>query len=113
MAIAPEDVFRVVSLVRPGEWTTYGDISIAVAGHRHCARYVGNLAATDDGFPHPQRVLRSGGTVADSPGRSSKRVVEKLLEEGVEFRGGRADPRRQVHWDELTRRAGRRPSGSS
>lgn len=111
MPISPEEVSRVVGLVRPGEWTTYGDVSIAVAGHRHCARSVGNLAATDDRFPHPHRVLRSGGTVADSPVRDPRRVIERLMEEGVRFRGRRADPSQQVHWDELARRSGTdRPS---
>lgn len=101
----------MVDLVRPGEWTTYGDVSTAAVGHRHAARFVGNLAATDDRFPHPHRVLRSGGTVAHSPVRSSERVIHKLKGEGVEFRGRRADPAQQVHWDELLRRSGRRPIG--
>ncbi|MEO8323383.1 MAG: hypothetical protein ABI571_04505, partial [Actinomycetota bacterium] len=101
----------VVGFVRPGEWTTYGDVSTAVTGHRHCARFVGNLAAADDRFPHAQRVLRSGGTVADSPVRNSQRVMDKLVKEGVRFRGRRADPSQQVHWDELARRSGTdRPS---
>ena len=108
MPIQAEEVFRVAGLVHPGEWTTYGDVSIAVTGHRHCARFVGNLAATDDRFPHAQRVLRSGGTVALSPVRSSERVVARLMGEGISFRGGRADPSQHVHWDELQRRAGRR-----
>ena len=113
MPISPTDVFRIAGLVRPGEWTTYGDISTAVTGHRHCARFVGNLAATDDRFPNPQRVLRSGGTVAPSPVRSSERVVTKLEREGVRFRGGRADPSQRVHWDELQRRSGRRAAGDA
>lgn len=108
MPIQPEEVFRAVGLVRPGEWTTYGDISTAVTGHRHGARFVGNLAATDDRFPNPARVLRSGGTVAPSPVRSSERVIARLKREGVRFRVSRADPSQHVHWDELQRRAGRR-----
>ena len=108
MPIQAEEVFRVAGLVHPGEWTTYGDVSIAVTGHRHGARFVGNLAATDDRFPHAQRVLRSGGTVAPSPVRSSERVVARLKREGVRFRVSRADPSQHVHWDELQRRAGGR-----
>lgn len=108
MPIQAKEVFRVVGLVRPGEWTTYGDISTAVTGHRHGARFVGTLAATDDRFPNPARVLRSGGTVAPSPVRSSEQVIARLKREGIRFRGGRADPSQHVHWDELQRRAGGR-----
>lgn len=113
MPIQPEEVFRVVGLVRPGEWTTYGDVSTAVTGHRHSARFVGTLAATDDRFPNPARVLRSGGTVAPSPVRSSERVIARLKREGVRFRGSRADPSQHVHWDELQRRSGRRAAGDA
>src|SRR3954452_23774936 len=47
--------------VRAGEWTTYGDISIAVRGDTKAARAVGRAAATIAHFPHPHRVLWSGG----------------------------------------------------
>jgi alkylated DNA nucleotide flippase Atl1 len=36
---------RMASRVRQGEWTTYGDISIAVRGDTKAARGVGRAAA--------------------------------------------------------------------
>src|SRR4051812_42500962 len=43
--------------VRAGEWTTYGDISIAVRGDTKAARAVGRAAATLAHFPNAHRVL--------------------------------------------------------
>jgi 6-O-methylguanine DNA methyltransferase, DNA binding domain len=53
----------MASHVRWGEWTTYGDISIAVRGDTKAARAVGRAAATLEHFPNPHRVLWNGGRI--------------------------------------------------
>jgi alkylated DNA nucleotide flippase Atl1 len=101
-----QEFLRVARLVQKGEWTTYGDISGAVLGHKRAARIVGALAATDDLFPNAHRVLTSEGRVS-RPGRDPKPAARALESEGVAFVRGRADPTRRIHWDELQRRGGR------
>lgn len=99
------------ALVRAGEWTTYGDISSAVAGTPRAARRVGRAAAILESFPNAHRVLRGDRTIARGSRESSSNEIEttreRLRAEGVSFDSrGRADPARRVHWDELRRRAG-------
>jgi alkylated DNA nucleotide flippase Atl1 len=101
-----EEVLRAAARVRAGEWTTYGDLSAAVLGHKRAARFVGTLAATDDRFPNAHRVLTSEGRISRPDGNSGP-ARRRLASEGVDFVRGRADPVRRVHWDELQRRGGR------
>jgi alkylated DNA nucleotide flippase Atl1 len=95
--------------VRPGEWTTYGDLSVAVRGDVRGARAVGRAAAAMDGFPNAHRVLREGGRIApawvDGRGRGPEECRHRLRREGIRFLGERADPRRRVPWEELLRRS--------
>jgi alkylated DNA nucleotide flippase Atl1 len=95
-------------LVRAGEWTTYGDVSIAVRGDDHAARAVGRAAATLPDFPHPERILQAGGVVPegwrDSQGRGPEECRRRLEEQGIVFKGGRADPAQRLSWEELRRR---------
>ena len=99
----------IAGLVARGEWTTYGDISIAIHGSPRYARHVGRAAASLDGFPNALRVLASGGVIAagwrghDGEGPDACRT--RLEGEGVRFRAGRADPARYRPWEELLRRA--------
>jgi alkylated DNA nucleotide flippase Atl1 len=99
---------RMASRVRRGEWTTYGDISIAVRGDTKAARSVGRAAAALPTFPHPERVLMEGGVINpnwhDSEGRGSDYCRQLLEEQGVTFADNLADPSRRVTWDELHRR---------
>jgi alkylated DNA nucleotide flippase Atl1 len=99
---------RMASRVRRGEWTTYGDISIAVRGDTKAARSVGRAAAAVPTFPHPERVLMDGGVINpnwhDSEGRGPDYCKQLLEEQGVTFADDRADPSRRVTWDELRRR---------
>lgn len=98
---------RVASRVREGEWTTYGDISIAVRGDTKAARGVGRAAAAVPGFPHPERVLMDGGIISphwhDAHG-GPERCQRLLDEQGVRFIDDQADPAQRVAWDELRRR---------
>ena len=103
---------RIASRLREGEWTTYGDISIAVRGDTKAARSVGRAAASLHQFPHPERVLMEGGIVnpAWSDGVNGPDHCRRLLEgQGIRFDGDRADPTQRVSWDELRRRDEREP----
>lgn len=99
---------RMASRVREGEWTTYGDISIAVRGDTKAARGVGQAAAALDAFPNPERVLNDGGRInpkwRDSEGRGPEYCRKSLEDQGVRFDGDVADQRQRVTWDELRRR---------
>jgi alkylated DNA nucleotide flippase Atl1 len=99
---------RLASRVEKAEWTTYGDISIAVRGDTKAARGVGRAAAALPDFPHPERVLLDGGVInpnwKDSEGRGPEYCRELLEEQGVRFDGNHADKGQRVAWDELRRR---------
>jgi alkylated DNA nucleotide flippase Atl1 len=99
---------RIASRVREGEWTTYGDISIAVRGDTKAARGVGRAAAALQNFPHPERVLMEGGAInpkwIDSKGRGPDYCEQLLRQQGIRFVDGRADTTQRVPWDELWRR---------
>jgi alkylated DNA nucleotide flippase Atl1 len=100
---------RIASRLRAGEWTTYGDISIAVRDDTKAARGVGRAAAKLSDFPHPERVLMDGGVInpnwIDAEGRGPTYCQQLLSEQGVRFdESGRADPSQRVAWDELRRR---------
>jgi alkylated DNA nucleotide flippase Atl1 len=99
---------RMASRVRAGEWTTYGDISIAVRGDTKAARGVGRAAAALKEFPNPERVLMDGGVVNPNwhgdQGRGPEYCQQLLREQGVRFIDGHADPSQRVTWDELRRR---------
>ncbi len=82
---------RVAELVRPGEWTTAGDVSIAVRGDTRATQ---SIAAAE--LSH--RVLPDA--------RPSKVAAAALRAEGLTILPtGEADPRQRVSWDELSRRA--------
>lgn len=99
---------NMARLVAAGEWTTYGDISIAVVGHPKAARGVGRAAALAPDFPTPHRVLMEGGRInpawQDSEGRGPAECLRRLEAEGVRFDNDCADPSQRVTWDELHRR---------
>jgi alkylated DNA nucleotide flippase Atl1 len=102
-----EDVARRIlvasGLLRPGEWTTYGDLGAAATGGGRAARLVARLAATHDEFANAHRVLGSGGRVVRGPGaeEQARRSRARLEAEGVTFRGPAADSSRRVRWVEL------------
>ena len=99
---------RLASRLRREEWTTYGDISIAVRGDTKASRGVGRAAATIRDFPYPERVLMEGGFVnpnwRDSAGRGPDHCRRLLEEDGVRFIDDHADHSQRITWDELRRR---------
>ena len=99
----------IAGLVGRGEWTTYGDVSVAVHGSARFARHVGRAAARFAPFPNALRVLASGGAVAagwrGANGEGPDACRARLEREGVHFTAGRADPARRVTWEALIQRA--------
>jgi alkylated DNA nucleotide flippase Atl1 len=98
--------------VRPGEWTTYGDISIAARGDTMGARAVGRAAAMLEHFPNPHRVLQRGGQIpdgwksTDSESPNPEECRRRLEVERVGFdEHGRASRLNYVAWDVLVERA--------
>lgn len=96
-----EAVKAIVSLVEPGEWTTYGDVSTVAISRASAAQTVGNIARTVDDFPNAHRLLNKAGSVppawTDGHGGGPE-VCRQLLEsEGVTFdASGVADVDRRV-----------------
>ena len=106
---------RIASLVRRGEWTTYGDISIAAQGTSQAARAVGRLAAIGP-FPNPHRVLNQGGVInpgwVDANGNGPDECKRLLEEEGIEFDDDdQADPAHYVSAEVLRKRDEHREAG--
>jgi len=100
---------KFAKYVRKGEWTTYGDISIAHRGDTKAARAVGRAAATLAQFPVPHRVLEKGGVIPEGwhadDGEGPKECRRRLEEDGVRFTlEGRAHPSQRINWDLLVLR---------
>ncbi len=100
---------RVASRLRKGEWTTYGDISIAVRGDTKAARGVGRAAATLKDFPNAEKILMEGGLINpnwhDDQGRGPDHCRQLLEAQGIKFdSNGSADEAQRIIWDELRRR---------
>lgn len=100
---------RVAGLIREGEWTSYGDLSIAVRGDLKGKQAVGRAAATFPRFPNPHRVLRKGGEIPnewrDWSGNGPEACKALLAAEGVNFtEDGRASPGSYVTGEELIAR---------
>lgn len=84
-----QKIREVARLVRPGEWTSYGDISQVVYGHAKGGLAVGQVASsrlTD--FPNPHRVLEYTGKIpakwTDRSGQNDEACANLLRAEGVE-----------------------------
>jgi alkylated DNA nucleotide flippase Atl1 len=102
----------IAEQVKTGEWTTYGDVSVAVRGDTMGARAVGRAAAMLEHFPNPHRVLQSGGRIPDgwkssaSEEPNPEECRRRLKAEGITFdEHGRASRQNYVAWDVLVERA--------
>ncbi len=102
-------ILRASRTVQEGEWTTYGDIAIAVSDDVRLARTVGRVAAKNPAFSHPHRVLKSGGKIPadwrDDEGKGPAECKRRLDREGVSFaRDGSADPSARIGWEDIKAR---------
>lgn len=89
-------IWQVVHSVPAGRVTSYGRVA-ELAGLPRAARLVGRtLSQLPPGSALPwHRVVNSSGRISFPPGSPSHREQrERLLAEGVEFRGERIDWRR-------------------
>jgi alkylated DNA nucleotide flippase Atl1 len=109
-----EPYLAVAEHIQAGEWTTYGDVSIAVRGDTQGARAVGRAAATLEHFPNPHRILQSGGRIPEGWRTTASEVPnpevcrERLENDGITFdENGRASRDNYVGWDLLVERMGR------
>lgn len=102
-------VMALAGHLRPGEWTTYGDLSSVLTGGSSAAMAIGNIARTNPDFPNPHRILNRRGRVptgwTTSDGRGGPEVCQQCLEsEGVGFVEGVANPDHCVSVDVLRQR---------
>jgi predicted enzyme related to lactoylglutathione lyase len=81
---------RVAESLQPGEWTTAGDISVAVRGDTQAATAVAAANLSHRILPDPMPPTQ---------------MLAPLQDEGIALLpDGRPDPARRVSWDELSRR---------
>jgi methylated-DNA-protein-cysteine methyltransferase-like protein len=79
-------ILACIESIPPGRVMTYGDVA-EYAGTRS-ARVVGRVLALDHGTVPWHRVLRSDGSLAEHLYSEQR---QRLLAEGVRFRGDRVD----------------------
>jgi alkylated DNA nucleotide flippase Atl1 len=104
-----QQILSAANLVNPGEFTTYGDISLVVYGHARGGQAVGQVAAKLADFPNPHRVLGKGGLIPPhwTDGTSGpEEAIRRLEGENVEvladdWRGRFAHPRHYIDSDIL------------
>ncbi len=109
-----QQILAAAKLVRRGEFTTYGDISLVVYGHARGGQAVGRVAAKGDDFPTPHRVLGKGGLIPPhwTSGNGTvgpDEAVRRLEQDGVQVladdeRGYFAHPRHYIDFDVLNGR---------
>lgn len=103
-------LMRIGSLVRPGEVTSYGDVSQVAFGHRRGGQAVGQAALRIKDFPSAHRIVQQDGSIAPHwtrhDGTGGPDDCRGLLEaEGIEFDSeGRVLPRFMLSADELGQR---------
>jgi alkylated DNA nucleotide flippase Atl1 len=101
------EVLRAGLVLQRGEWSTYGDFSVAVYGNKGGARAVGRIAATNPAFPNAYRVLDQHGRVKpdwSGYGGGPERCRELLESEGVSFEDDRADRAKRIYPEEIESR---------
>lgn len=100
------DLHAALAVVRPGEWTTYGDLAEVIGSE---ARPVGQHVVNCEECPNAYRVLTVSGEVAKNfswgdPNRDAD--PQELLEsEGIPFEAGLASPEHRVDAALISRRA--------
>ena len=101
-------ILRASRVIRRGEWTTYGDLAVAVADNVRLARTVGRVAAKNPAFANPHRVLKQGGLIPpdwrDDDGRGPEECERRLRAEGIEFQGDVASATFRIGWEEIKSR---------
>lgn len=103
-------VVRLSRLIEAGEWTTYGDFSIAVYDNVNMALPVARVAAHHPAFASPHRLLQAKGSVSegwhDEQGNHDPEECKgRLREEHVwDDATDSAQPDKRIGWEELQTR---------
>ena len=99
------DLHQLLEQVRPGEWTTYGDLAAAIGS---AAQPVGQHVAGCADCPAAYRILTNNGDISEgftwSDPTDTRNPAEVLESEGVSFTDGRASPAHRVDATTLAER---------